>query len=194
MRRRAAVDAALGHDAPERNVMRGLGQARDALHVECDADQDGSLPRVPVAEEVEVAVVKSTTHAEAVAAGIEADEGHQHQVEPSARPRDRRHAIDACIVRRESHAAAPEVRDDGIVDLATERSRASKHDPGIDLAIHCPLGGDARLRARQAETAERRIDCDGGDGSFGRRNGAPCGTHAPAQGGPLAVRHERLSK
>ena len=66
------------------------------LKLECEAQHQRSVPRIAMTQECEMPVVETGAHAEPVAFVVEADQRHQHQVEPAGRvalggqaPRDR---------------------------------------------------------------------------------------------------------
>ena len=63
--------------------MVGGPQAFDLLERISEADESRRMPRCSPAAECKRAIVVATTHAESNTAGIEADEGKEHDIEPA---------------------------------------------------------------------------------------------------------------
>ena len=63
--------------------MSSGGEAFDLLERICEADEARCMPRLSPSAEFESTIVVTTSHAEANAACIEADERKEHDIEPA---------------------------------------------------------------------------------------------------------------
>ena len=160
------VDAAFGHDAVEQHVVRRFGEAGDLLRLEGDPDEPRPAPGAAMAKELEVPVIEPGAHAEPVAARVEADERHEHEVEPA-----RVDAFAAGILRRgdEAHAPIAQARDHR--EYTRQPRRAARRSTiagsispsnGWNAEMRVPgLGSPRRASARSiAAAAAGRSDAD----------------------------------
>ena len=78
-----SVEGVLGDHCVEAYVPAVRHQAVDALHLESDAEQVGSIGLRSVPREREGAVVEAATHAESMALAVETDKRYEHEIESS---------------------------------------------------------------------------------------------------------------